>query len=174
MDEQKVRAYLTKLAEDKAFQDRMQAAKTPEDALAEAKKNGFDFDADEFRELMIRLTISVKQAKGEELSDEELPKCTVIVPAYNEGEYVLTALRSVAACDYPAGKLEIIAVNDGSQDDTWEWMRKAEQEFQKLHGCLPSDRRAKRPLWVVVIMRQKRVTATFYAIRRRSGDGVRL
>lgn len=72
MDEQKVRAYLTKLAEDKAFQDRMQAAKTPEDALAEAKKNGFDFDADEFRELMIRLTISVKQAKGEELSDEEL------------------------------------------------------------------------------------------------------
>ena len=72
MDEQKVKAYLGKLVADKEFQAKMQDAKTPEDALAIAKSYGFEFDAEEFRDLMIRLTISVKQAKGEALTDEEM------------------------------------------------------------------------------------------------------
>ncbi len=62
------------------------------------------------------------------LSDEELPRCTVIVPAYNEGSYVATTLRSVLSGDYPADKLEVIAINDGSQDDTWDWIRLAAEE----------------------------------------------
>lgn len=72
MDEQKVKAYFTELAANKEFQAKMQDAKTPEDALAAAKEHGFEFEADEFRQLMISLTASVKQAKGEELTDEEL------------------------------------------------------------------------------------------------------
>ena len=72
MDEQKVKPYLTKLSEDKELQAKMQDAKTPEDALAAAKEAGFEFDAQEFKDLMIMLTVSVKQAKGEELTDEEL------------------------------------------------------------------------------------------------------
>ncbi len=56
------------------------------------------------------------------LSDDELPSCMVIVPAYNEGRNVLNALESVMASDYPAGKLEILAVDDGSVDDTWDWI----------------------------------------------------
>lgn len=63
------------------------------------------------------------------LKDSGLPKCTVIVPAYNEGEYVATTLRSVLESDYPADKLEVIAVNDGSKDDTWDWICKAAREF---------------------------------------------
>ena len=54
--------------------------------------------------------------------DGRLPGCTVIVPAYNEGEGVLHALESVLKSDYPPEKLEIIAVDDGSRDDTWFWI----------------------------------------------------
>ena len=72
MDEKKVKAYLTRLAKDKGLEAKMVAAKTPEDALAAAKGAGFDFDAQEFKDMMIMLTVSVKQAKGEELSDVEL------------------------------------------------------------------------------------------------------
>ena len=54
--------------------------------------------------------------------DSHLPGCTVIVPAYNEGEGVLHALESVLKSDYPPEKLEIIAVDDGSRDDTWLWI----------------------------------------------------
>ncbi len=61
------------------------------------------------------------------VSDRELPTCTVIVPAYNEGRGVLKALESLAASDYPAEKLEIIAIDDGSVDDTWNWICRAAQ-----------------------------------------------
>ena len=59
------------------------------------------------------------------LSDAELPGCTVIVPAYNEGKSVLNALDSILASDYPAAKLEILAIDDGSADDTWYWIKLA-------------------------------------------------
>ena len=59
------------------------------------------------------------------LSDEELPTCTVIVPAYNEGKTVLKSLDSILASDYPADKLEILAIDDGSVDDTWYWIKLA-------------------------------------------------
>ncbi len=61
-------------------------------------------------------------------ADSVLPSCTVIVPAYNEGKCVLDTLRSVAASDYPAEKLQIISVDDGSQDDTWQWICCGAQE----------------------------------------------
>ena len=60
------------------------------------------------------------------LGDKELPGCTVIVPAYNEGKHVAETLFSLLESDFPAGKLQIIAINDGSKDDTMEWIRYAE------------------------------------------------
>lgn len=60
--------------------------------------------------------------------DAELPTCVIIVPAYNEGELVAHTIRSLLANDYPADKLQIIAINDGSKDDTWQWMERAAAE----------------------------------------------
>lgn len=57
-----------------------------------------------------------------EEDDEKLPVCTVIVPAYNEGAYVERTIKSLLYSDYPADKLEIIAINDGSQDNTWDYI----------------------------------------------------
>ncbi|MDD3887026.1 MAG: glycosyltransferase [Victivallaceae bacterium] len=59
------------------------------------------------------------------VSDDDLPVCSVLVPAFNEGSNILTALNSIMASDYPVDKLEIIAINDGSEDDTWSWIEKA-------------------------------------------------
>ncbi|TPN84636.1 glycosyltransferase family 2 protein [Aquimarina algicola] len=63
------------------------------------------------------------------VSDEQLPLLTVIVPAYNEGELVYKTLISLTDSDYPKEKLQIISIDDGSQDDTWQWMKKAKQEL---------------------------------------------
>ncbi len=65
----------------------------------------------------------------ESVADHDLPSCTVIVPAYNEGKLVWQTLHSLAASDYPAGKLELLAIDDGSKDDTWEWMQRAKREL---------------------------------------------
>lgn len=62
-------------------------------------------------------------------AESELPSCTVVVPAYNEGSQVRETIHSIAASDYPARKLQIIAVDDGSVDDTWKWMELAAAEL---------------------------------------------
>ncbi len=62
-------------------------------------------------------------------ADHQLPVCTVVVPAYNEGRLVLDTLRSLAGSNYPKDKLHIVAVDDGSKDDTWHWMQQAEKEL---------------------------------------------
>ncbi|MDT0649197.1 glycosyltransferase family 2 protein [Autumnicola edwardsiae] len=63
------------------------------------------------------------------VTDEELPSCTVIVPAYNEGKQVYSTLLSLVNSLYPAEKLQLIAIDDGSKDDTWGWMKKAKEEL---------------------------------------------
>jgi len=35
------------------------------------------------------------------------------------------SLYSVARSDYPPGKLEIICIDDGSTDDTWQYIDRA-------------------------------------------------
>ena len=67
------------------------------------------------------------------VSDTALPTCTVIVPAYNEGKLVWETLHSLSQSNYPKEKLELIAIDDGSQDDTWDWILKAKDE---LGDCL--------------------------------------
>ena len=63
------------------------------------------------------------------LSGNQLPVITIIIPAYNEGAQVLYTVRSVMESDYPAEKMQVICVDDGSKDDTWDWMKKAKDEF---------------------------------------------
>ena len=63
---------------------------------------------------------------------EEAPALTVIIPAYNEGAMVELAVASAAQARYPAGRLEIIAVDDGSTDDTWHYLRRAALRFPGL------------------------------------------
>lgn len=59
--------------------------------------------------------------------DKELPTCTVIVPAYNEGKLVWQTLMSLAESNYPSQKVQLLAIDDGSKDDTWLWMLKAKE-----------------------------------------------
>lgn len=63
------------------------------------------------------------------VTDEELPTCTVIVPAYNEGKLVWDTLLSIAESDYPQEKLQLLAIDDGSKDDTWYWMQEAKKRL---------------------------------------------
>ena len=52
------------------------------------------------------------------------PHVAVIMPAFNEQAAIARSLRSLLELDYPADKLEIVAVNDGSTDRTLAEMRR--------------------------------------------------
>jgi cellulose synthase/poly-beta-1,6-N-acetylglucosamine synthase-like glycosyltransferase len=59
-----------------------------------------------------------------------LPSVTFLIPAYNEEEFVAECIQSVLDMDYPDSKLEIIAINDGSQDGTLQEMKKFADRIQ--------------------------------------------
>jgi hyaluronan synthase len=80
-----------------------------------------------FTELIWRSVLVFMYKPVQGCEDELLPGCTVIVPAFNEGKHVFVTLQSLAASDYPKDKLKLIAVDDGSVDDTWEWIQKAKE-----------------------------------------------
>ncbi|MFH2065047.1 MAG: glycosyltransferase [Pseudomonadota bacterium] len=61
--------------------------------------------------------------------DHELPSCCVIVPAYNEGRQVFDTIESIVRSNYPADKMSIIGIDDGSADNTWFWLKKAEAAY---------------------------------------------
>lgn len=48
------------------------------------------------------------------------PTAAVLVPCYNEERTVTKTLNSLLALDYPVDKFEILVIDDGSTDKTWE------------------------------------------------------
>jgi hyaluronan synthase len=79
--------------------------------------------------LLWRIWFACRYRSYAPLPDSTLPTITVVIPAYNEGRQVLDTVRSVMNSQYPMKKMQVICVDDGSQDDTWRWMQTARQEF---------------------------------------------
>lgn len=57
------------------------------------------------------------------------PMVSVLLPVFNEGEHVLETIKSIVGADWPVDKLEIVAIDDCSSDDSFEWLQKAEALF---------------------------------------------
>ena len=53
---------------------------------------------------------------GEMLSSHRVPPVSIVIPAYNEEQGIVEAVRSMAIVAYP--RLEIVITNDGSADNT--------------------------------------------------------
>ncbi len=79
------------------------------------------------------------------VSADTAPVLTVIIPAYNEGAMVGKSIDSVVAADYPRDRLEVLIVDDGSKDDTWEYIESAAARHAGIVTALRFDRnRGKR------------------------------
>jgi hyaluronan synthase len=57
------------------------------------------------------------------------PTVSILLPCYNEGPDVYHCIRTILECDYPAHKFEVIATDDRSRDDSFEWIQKAAADF---------------------------------------------
>ena len=57
---------------------------------------------------------------GERIEQSYLPELTVLVPAYNEAPFIAHKIHDTLAQDYPQESLEIIVIDDGSDDATAE------------------------------------------------------
>ncbi len=82
-------------------------------------------------ELLWRIVLVAMYVPVSGLPDELLPTCTVVVPAYNEGRQVFLTLESLAKSNYPKDKVQFVAVDDGSLDDTWKWIEHARHTLNR-------------------------------------------
>ncbi len=87
--------------------------------------------------------------KSYPLPQGPLPRVTVIIPAFNEGAMVENAIYAAAASDYPADRLEILCIDDGSKDDTWTYIERAQKRYPKLIKAIrfPQNRGKKEGLY---------------------------
>ncbi len=67
------------------------------------------------------------------------PSVTVVIPAKNEEEVIESVVRTVFESVYPATKLEVVVVDDGSTDRTWEKIQRIKLD-PGLSGRLVSVR----------------------------------
>ncbi len=81
--------------------------------------------------LVWRIVLWRRYKPMESVTDEQLPFVSVIIPAFNEGALVKQSILSVAASNYPTDRLEIIAIDDGSSDDTWLHILTAARQGEK-------------------------------------------
>lgn len=65
---------------------------------------------------------------------ETLPLVSIIVPVYNVERYLSTCIDSLLAQTY--GNIEILCIDDGSTDASWDILRKYEAAHKNIHVFL--------------------------------------
>jgi biofilm PGA synthesis N-glycosyltransferase PgaC len=58
------------------------------------------------------------------------PSVTFLIPCWNESSTILSTIESVLSVDYPKSKLQIIVIDDGSTDSTWQKVQKFSKNSQ--------------------------------------------
>lgn len=60
------------------------------------------------------------------------PQVSVLLPCFNEGEHVFRTIESIVTSDYPHDRIEVIAVDDCSADDSFAWLQRAAQRWPNV------------------------------------------
>jgi glycosyltransferase involved in cell wall biosynthesis len=67
------------------------------------------------------------------MENEKFKRLSVVMPVYNEGKYLEAVVRKVIAQSLPGSlEKELILVNDGSSDDTWNVMQSLLGKFPEI------------------------------------------
>lgn len=74
-----------------------------------------------------------KNQNQEEELDPELPSISLIIPAFNEGDWIEPKIQNSLFMEYPEGKLEVIVVTDGSTDQTNQKAANFKDQIVLLH-----------------------------------------
>src|SRR5579872_5660434 len=79
--------------------------------------------------IILRFSFPSSQAKKDYAYE---PTVSVLMPCFNEGKTVYETIESISKSNYPADKFEVIAQDDCSVDDSYEWMLKAQRDFTNI------------------------------------------
>ncbi|WP_394993244.1 glycosyltransferase family 2 protein [Emticicia sp.] len=72
-----------------------------------------------------------------------MPKVTLVIPAYNEMSCINTKVKNTFGLDYPADKIEVLFVTEGSNDGTTEYIQSLAKVYSNLQLIDGDIRRGK-------------------------------
>ncbi|HYT82784.1 MAG TPA: glycosyltransferase family 2 protein [Gemmatimonadales bacterium] len=81
---------------------------------------------------LVHLRRALRRATPQPACSGFVPDVTLIVPAFNEAEYISAKIANCQGLDYPAHKLTILILTDGSTDGTPEIARRCDR-VEVLH-----------------------------------------
>lgn len=73
--------------------------------------------------------IKMNKIKIQLIEDKKCPFVSILVPAHNEEKVIYKTVRALLLLNYPKDKMELIVINDNSNDNTAEELKKAKKEF---------------------------------------------
>jgi len=73
---------------------------------------------------------SFREKKSIDASEFYFPSCTIMIPAHNEAKVIGKTVEAMLNLEYPKGKLKIMVINDGSEDETESIV----QQFASRHS----------------------------------------
>jgi cellulose synthase/poly-beta-1,6-N-acetylglucosamine synthase-like glycosyltransferase len=76
-----------------------------------------------FRDGLSSRAIVITDAEARAISDADLPRYTILVPAYNEPEVVGDLIGAMAAMEYPSDKLQVLLLLEADDEVTIEAAR---------------------------------------------------
>jgi len=75
------------------------------------------------------------------LSLQELPSVSILVPTYNEEEVIARKLQNIGAFDYPREKMELILIDDCSSDNSVKIAQRMFNEFNLQGKIITKNQR---------------------------------
>jgi cellulose synthase/poly-beta-1,6-N-acetylglucosamine synthase-like glycosyltransferase len=70
--------------------------------------------------------------KVPKFDEKNPPFISILIPAYNEERGIESTIKSALGVDYPRNKMEILVIDDGSKDRTYEIAKKFESRLVKV------------------------------------------
>ena len=82
-----------------------------------------------------------KEQKTPSYNEEDLPKVTFMVAAYNEKDWIVEKIKNTLALDYPKDKIEFFFVTDGSNDGTPDVIKNYKYDAENVVKVFHKDER---------------------------------
>jgi len=68
--------------------------------------------------VLVKLKRLISKPKNDNITEEEFPEITIMIPAFNERDYIHQKVNNTRKLDYPKEKIKQVWVTDGSDDGT--------------------------------------------------------
>ena len=90
-----------------------------------------------------KLTVPPANENASTLSDADLPRVTVLIPAFNESSVIEATIRNKLEQNYPGEHLQIIVISDESEDGTDDLVLALAQQDLRISLIRQSPRQGK-------------------------------